>query len=348
MPLNATQPPQSDPTSIFEHFRAGFASNLLTAAIAHFRVFEHLAARSLSFAEFRAVLQLEHRAAIVLLTALRAMGLIAEDSAGRLSLSPLAAEQLAPNGYFSIAGYVALARDSPAVLELVDRLRTNRPANTVDKDAGAAYIYKEGMESAMEKEASARQLTLALAGRAKNVAPVLADRMPLGPGILLDVGGGTGIYSIAFLQNNPQLRAIVLDRPEVLRIAKEFAESYGVADRMEFLEGDMFTAPLPSAGFILLSNILHDWDVADCQALIARCAASLAPGGRLLIHDVLLNDALDGPLAVACYSAQLFSLTEGRAYSAAEYRAWLAEAGLEAGDFIPTLAHCHVASAVRR
>ncbi len=82
---------------------------------------------------------------------------------------------------------------------------------------------------------------------------------------------------------------------------------------------------------MLLSNVLHDWDVPECRALIARLAAALPAGGRLLIHDVFLNDALDGPLPIALYSAALFTLTEGRAYSAGEYRAWLAEAGLEAG-----------------
>lgn len=345
MSLNATQPPHSDPTPVFEYFRASFASNLLIAAVVHFRVFEHLAARPLTLTELRAVLHLEERPAIVLTTALRAMGLLAADDAGRLALTALAAEQLTPDAYFSIAGYISLAAESPNVIELVERLRSNRPANSVDKDAGAAFIYKEGMESAMEKEASARQLTLALAGRAKNVAPVLAQRLPLSSGVLLDVGGGTGIYSIALLQKNPRLRAIVLDRPEVLKLAREFAASYSVTDRMEFLEGDMFTVSLPAADFVLLSNILHDWDVPDCQTLISRCAASLRPGGRLLIHDVLLNDALDGPLAVACYSAQLFTLTEGRAYSAADYRSWLLAAGLRPGESAPTLAHCHLISA---
>jgi hypothetical protein len=60
-----------------------------------------------------------------------------------------------------------------------------------------------------------------------------------------------------------------------------------------------------------------------------------------------LNDALDGPLAIACYSAQLFTLTEGRAYSAAEYRSWLRAAGLDPGEFVPTLAHCHIVSAAK-
>ena len=93
---------------------------------------------------------------------------------------------------------------------------------------------------------------------------------------------------------------------------------------------------------VLLSNVLHDWDVPECRKLVGRCAAALAPGGRLLIHDVFLNDGLDGPLPVALYSAALFSVTEGRAYSAAEYRAFLAEASLVPGPIVPTLVHCGV------
>ena len=58
--------------------------------------------------------------------------------------------------------------------------------------------------------------------------------------VLLDVGGGTGLYSIAFLQKNPGLRAIVWDRPEVLKVAAEMAATCGVADRLECRPGDMF------------------------------------------------------------------------------------------------------------
>jgi 2-polyprenyl-3-methyl-5-hydroxy-6-metoxy-1,4-benzoquinol methylase len=164
---------------------------------------------------------------------------------------------------------------------------------------------------------------------------------------LLDVGGGSGIYSVALLQNNPDLRAVIVDRPEVLKVAREMAHSHGVADRMDCAAGDMFHAALPKADIVLLSNVLHDWDVADCQTIIRRCAEALSPGGRLLIHDVFLNDALDGPLPIALYSAALFCLTLGRAYSAAEYRAWLTEAGLTSGPVVPTLIHCGVLSATK-
>jgi ubiquinone/menaquinone biosynthesis C-methylase UbiE len=196
----------------------------------------------------------------------------------------------------------------------------------------------------MEQAESARHFTLALAGRAKNVAPHLAESIDLSHAkCLLDVGGGTGIYSIALLKKNPRLRAIVLDRPEVLRVAEEMAAQYGVTDRLQLMPGDMFAEPLPrDCDVVLLSNVLHDWDVPQCRELIGRCAAVLPSSGRLLIHDVYLNDALDGPLPIALYSAALFTLTEGRAYSAAEYRGWMQEAELETGKLIRTLIHCGV------
>lgn len=337
-------PPDTDPTPIFELYRGNYATELLTAAVVEFNVFGRLAQGAVPPEELRHVLGLAPRPAAVLFTALRAMGLVVADAAGRLDLSSLAREHLIPGGEFDVGGYLGLAAESPGVREMVQRLRTNRPAGREADEQGTAFIYRAGVESAMEREASARRLTLALAGRARNVAPVLAQRVSLADtACLLDAGGGTGIYSIAWLRRHRRLRAIVWDRPEVLKVTAEMAAAYDVADRLQCRAGDMFTDPVPEgADVCLLSNVLHDWDVAECRALVGRCAAALPPGGRLLIHDVLLNDAHDGPLPIALYSAALFTLTEGRAYSAAEFTGWLAGAGLEPQPPVPTLVHCAV------
>jgi predicted O-methyltransferase YrrM len=332
--------PQTDPTSIFEHFRGSYGSELLTAAVGHFKLFEQLRERPMSGEQLRQQLQLEPRPAVVLFTALRAMHLLTVDAAGDYRMTDVAREHLLPEGEYFIGDYIGLAAEAPGVREIVARLRTNRPAHAGQNDSGTAFIFREGLESAMEQADSARRLTLALAGRAKNVAPVLAGRLSLTGGTLLDIGGGTGIYSIACLRQCPQLRAIVFDRQEVLKVAAEFAAEYQVADRLQLVPGDMFQDPLPSANTILLSNILHDWDEPECQQLVSRSAAALPSGGRLVIHDVFLNDDHDGPLPVALYSAALFTLTEGRAYSAAEYRRWLTAAGLTPTDLRPTLIHC--------
>jgi predicted O-methyltransferase YrrM len=335
------QLPTQDATPLFELFRGSYATELLTAAVAHFHVFELVGEAGISSAELQRELGLARRPFVVLTTALRAMQLL-RDQGDRLTLSPVAREHLLPGKPHFVGDYIGLAAESPGVKEMVERLRSNRPAHAAAEDGGAAFIYRDGIESAMERESSARHLTLALAGRAQNVAPHLARVADLSNARrLLDVGGGTGIYSIALLQRHPQLRAIVLDRLEVLKIAAEFAAAHDMADRLELLPGDMFASTLPSdCNTVLLSNILHDWDEPQCAQLIKRCAAALVPGGKLLIHDVFLNDDLAGPLPIALYSAALFTLTEGRAYSAAEYRTWLMAAGLNPEPLVRTHIHC--------
>jgi SAM-dependent methyltransferase len=335
--------PPSNPTNLFDLLRAGYASELLIASVAHLGIFEYLSPSSRTFAEVRDALGLSDRAANVLLTGLRAMALVDSDGSGKLRLSATARNHLTRGEPFYIGDYCALSAESASVLTLVERLKTSRPAEATSVGQGAAYIFRDGLDSAMEEERTARELTFALAGRARNVAPHLAASMPLSEhGVLLDVGAGSGVYSIAILQKNRGWRAILLERPEVLKVASELARQAGVADRMEFYPGDMFVAAFPKVDAVLLSNVLHDWDVTECRTLVERCAGALLPGGKLYVHDAFLNDDLAGPLEVALYSVALFTLTEGRAYSAAEMKAWLSEAGLVYESLHPTLVHCSV------
>ena len=349
MKSSATTLPITDPTSIFELFRGNHATEILVAAVCHLQLFEHMHGDPQSWDDLKDCIQLEDRPMHVVMTALQAMGLLKKDADGKYSSTELAAEHLGDFLDFGIDGYIGLAADSPGVIEFLDRLRTNKPRGAEDSEDGAAFIFKDGMDSAMQKFHQARHLTLSLAGRAKNVAPYLAARLDLSDTkTILDLGGGSGIYSIALLQKNPSLKAIIIDSEEVLNVAEEFVKEYDVEDRVELRPGNMFSDTLPKCDTVLLSNILHDWDVSDCESLLQRSAASLKNGGKVLIHDVFLNDELDAPLPVALYSAALFSLTEGRAYSAKEYRDMMKKAGLTpARSILPTLVHCGVLEGVK-
>jgi ubiquinone/menaquinone biosynthesis C-methylase UbiE len=333
--------PLADPAPILGLLWVRHATELLVAAVAHLDVFGILSGGPLSREALGDRLRLADRPTHILVTALRAMGLLVVDARGDLALSPLAAEHLGPGSPFDLSAYVSLGAASPGVLGMVERLRTNRPVGASGRPTGTAFISRAGNASAMEHPELAREYTLALAGRSRSVAPLLAERLPVDDArTVLDVGGGTGLYSVALLGRHPGLRAVVLDRPEVLRVTAEVAARYGMTDRLACVAGDMLVDELPRADLILLSNVLHDWDVPDCRHLIGRCARALPPGGRLVVHDVFLHDTLDGPLAVALFSSTLLSLTEGRAYSASECGTWLCEAGLRLeGPAIPTIAH---------
>lgn len=339
----------TDPTPLFEHFRGSYGSELLTAAVAHFDLFGILSAQPMTPAELGERLGLAPRPLVVLTTAMSAMQLLQQNDADQFEVTELATKHLTLDSPVSVADYIGLAAGSPGVLEMVERLRTNRPAGADDEEEGAAFIYRAGVPSAMEQTAAARHFTLALAGRAKNVAPKLADAVDASSWKkLIDVGGGTGIYSIEMVKRHPHLQAVVIDRPQVLKVAEEFVQEHNVADRVTLVEGDMFSELPTDADAILLSNILHDWDEPECRQLVNACASSLETGGQLLIHDVFLNDELTGPLAIALYSAALFTLTEGRAYSGAEYRGWLEAANLTPQPIVPTAIHCGVLVGVKR
>lgn len=342
MPLRLL-PPQADPAPIFEIFRGNYAMELLTAAVAHFRVFEKLRAGPIPRSELQAFTALGDRQFAVLLTGLKALKLVQEER-GQIATTEMAREHLAPGGPLDVSDYIRLAAEAPGVVALVETMRKNKPAGAGKGDDRAVFIYRDGLESAMEEDSSARHFTLMLAGRAKNIAPVLAERVDLsGATCLLDVGGGTGLYAIAFLQRYPKLRAILFDRPAVLKVADEFAREYGVAERVKCVAGDMFADEFPADCDVhLFSNVLHDWDIPECRRLVAKSGVALPQGGRLLIHDAFLDDDEAGPLYPALFSVALMVLTEGRNYSGANYKTWMAEAGLTPGQAVSTLVHSSV------
>jgi hypothetical protein len=327
--------PPLDLAPITRHLRAMYGSRLLIAAVCHLRVFEELAAAPLPERELRERLGLAERPAMVLLPALLAMGLLERTASGDLQPTSLG-RYLNTAEPANLVGYVGLEADDAGVLDMVERLRHDGPAHGGE---GTAYVKEGHEDSPMDHPQSARYLTLALAGRARYLSPLVVRALPRRDRAhLLDVAGGTGLFTYGWLLANPSSTATLLDRPEVLRVAAEFLQEFArsgregaetVPDRVSLLPGDMLEDRLPAADLVLAASVFHDWPADTCQRLASRLAAALDPGGEIWVHDAFLDDTLDGPLAVTDYSAQLFWVTRGRAYSRAEVREWLSRAGLD-------------------
>lgn len=332
-----------DLAPITRHLRAKASSHLLVAAIHYIKVFEELKAAPLFPGELRQKLLLEDRPAMVLFPALCAMELIKFDASGKLDITS-AGHYLTIENPYNLIGYSALEKDDPAVTKMVAWLQNDGPK---DKATGVSYVKDEMAHSPMDDAETARYYTLALAGRAKYLSPVVASKITRRNGVLLDVAAGTGYYTYEWLIANPTSTAIVFDRPEVLKVAAELLDDYcadkigeakSIKDRVTFKTGDMLKEELPHCDILLAASLFHDWPTDICEQLAHSFAKSIRPGGELWVHDAFLNDSLDGPLAVTDYSAMLFIGTKGRAYSRKELRLWLSNAGLlNSEEDIPTL-----------
>ena len=335
--------PTTDPTAALDLFEQQYAALILTAALEHFRLFDRLAERPQSGEVLQAELGLTPRASIVLLTALRAMGLIVTGPDGLLRPSALAIEHLCEKSPFGTGRYLKLRGRTPEVVSFVDRLRKNT--------MGDYYIHQRGKPSMMDNATRCRAITLALAGLARSIAPHFVRCVSLAEThVLMDVGCGSGLYGMACLQAYPHLRVIAVDHRNVLEVTRELAIEHNVADRLECVPTDMFNDPLPAGcDAVLISNVLHDWDFDECASLVEHCGAALEIGGQLMIHQCFLNDGFDGPLFAAMHSVALFCGTRGRLYSGAECQGWMRQAGCElAGPIRPTAANMGVMVATKR
>jgi len=324
-----------DLAPITRQLRAKAGSRLLVAAVHHLHVFEELDNGPKSITELQQKLQLKERPAMVLFPALCAMGMLKFDKEERLCLTELG-KYLTLGCKKNLIGYVGLEKQDPGVVTMTEWLLNDGPVNSTQ---GVSYVKDEEAPSPMDEPESARFFTMALAGRAKYLAPVVAEKITKRQGHLLDIAGGTGYYTYEWLLANPTSHATIFDRAEVLKVAAglldEFCESgksgsNGLKERVTFLPGDMLTDKIPSADVLLAASLFHDWPTETCKMLAKKFSAALNPGGEIWIHDAFLNDTLDGPLAVTDYSAMLFLGTKGRTYSRKEYRQWLTGAGLVA------------------
>jgi (2Fe-2S) ferredoxin/2-polyprenyl-3-methyl-5-hydroxy-6-metoxy-1,4-benzoquinol methylase len=146
---------------------------------------------------------------------------------------------------------------------------------------------------------------------------------------MLDVGGGSGAYSIAFTRASQDLCAEVLDLPTVLPIAQRHIAEAGLSDRITTRAGDLRSDDLGSGyDLILLSAICHMLGPEPNLNLLRRCFAALSPGGRVVIQDFILAPDRTSPRSGALFALNMLVGTpEGSCYTSEEYESWLRQVG---------------------
>lgn len=164
-------------------------------------------------------------------------------------------------------------------------------------------------------------------GRARAIAQAVGIN---GTKRMLDLGGGSGAYSIAFVQSAPGLQSEIVDLDAVLPITQEHIRKAGLAGRITTRPGDMLTVPLDSGKYelVLLSAICHMFSPEENAQLLKRSYAALAPKGRLVISDFVLDADKTAPRFGALFALNMLVNTRaGSSYSEPEYDKWLKEAG---------------------
>ncbi len=182
--------------------------------------------------------------------------------------------------------------------------------------AGRGQDWTEAFIAAMHRNASERAPLVVRTVGAGNVRR------------MLDVGGGSGAYSIAFAQANSAMQAEILDLTAVEPIAQRHIREAGVADRVKVRAGDLRSGRLgEGCDLVFISAICHMLSPGENLDLLRRCREALAAGGRVVIQDFILEADKTAPRFAALFALNMLVGTrEGASYSEPEYTAWLGEA----------------------
>jgi SAM-dependent methyltransferase len=236
----------------------------------------------------------EVRTTQMLLEALTAMGLVVRKG-DTFSLEDSAAPLLRSDGAAALGRAIEMNR---GMYELWSRLpqcvRSGQPVIGPQSHLG-------------EDKGRTREFVLGMHARGLALLPPVAEALDLtGVRTLLDVGAGPGTLARMLCRLHPDLEATLVDLPGITAVARELTAADSVAARVRHVQADYLVDELPR-GFeaVVYSGALHQHSPGQAEAILAKLAGCLAPGGRLFVVDLMLNDDRSGPAFSALFGLNM-------------------------------------------
>lgn len=192
---------------------------------------------------------------------------------------------------------------------------------------GGIHILEAGIHMTDE---SWRSFIGAMHVAGRGLAQKIAEDYDLGRfKRLLDIGGASGTYTIAFLRRNPAMTAVIFDLENVVPMAAEKISKEGIKDRVDLVAGDFYKDKLPEGcDLALLSAIIHQNSPEKNLDLYTKIFSALEPGGTLLIRDHIMDESRTKPSAGAMFAINMLVNTRcGDTYTLKEVKEGLEEAG---------------------
>jgi predicted O-methyltransferase YrrM len=301
--------------SILELSRGFMASRVLLSG-AELDLFTLLADESLTAEEIAAATRAELRGIVILLDALSALGFLVKKD-GRYRTEPSAAPLLsaaAPESILPMVLHMATVWHNWSQITDIVLGKTTPGMRT---EGALAKGNRKAFIGAMHVVAS------------KAAPEVVAAINPGKARRLLDVGGGSGTYTLAMLDAKPEMKATLFDLPPVIEMARSRFQAAGMLDRVELVSGDFYKDELPPGhDLALLSAIIHQNSYEQNEILYGKIYRALNSGGRIVVRDHVMSPDRTRPLEGALFAVNMLAGTAGgRTYTFDEIKDGLTAAG---------------------
>jgi ubiquinone/menaquinone biosynthesis C-methylase UbiE len=154
---------------------------------------------------------------------------------------------------------------------------------------------------------------------------------------VLDIAAGHGLFGIMVAQRYPHAEVYAVDWSNVLRVATQNAERFGVADRHHLIEGDAFQVEFGTDfDIVLVTNFLHHFDAPTNTRFMRKVYDALKTGGKAVTLEFVPNDDRISPPAEALFALVMLAATPaGDAYTFKELEVMMKEAGFQYNEHVP-------------
>lgn len=334
-PSRRDAPPTGDriDTTRLQRLARAYTESAVFYAAIDLELFTHLSGGAGTVPELAVAMGTSELNAERLVAVCLALGLVERGADGRLVNAP-DCEKFMVKGSDRYAGpWMEFTRpEVPAWFELTAKLTDPTPPRTLGMYDGLT------VDRARRYHAATYSIGMGAGRRFARTTDLTGRRR------LLDLGGGSGAYSINAVQANDGLEAIVFDLPPVTVVTQEYLERNGVTDRVSTVGGDFIADDLPSGCDVaVMASNLPIYDAENIALVVAKTFAALEPGGEMhLIGEMLDPDGV-GPLDAALWGlAEIHYGSGGRAHSIIECRDYFERAGFSTvvdEPFVPGVLH---------
>lgn len=147
-------------------------------------------------------------------------------------------------------------------------------------------------------------------------------------GKLLDLGGGHGLYAIAFSQSNQNLEVVLFDLPHVTEVAKEFITKYEMEERIAIIGGNFLEDDVGNGYDIIFASDVFYRKKDVLISILRKIHNALTDNGSIVLKHWLLNDDRTAPLVSVLFDLKLSLRGDGHyIYTEKEYIELLQEVG---------------------
>jgi O-methyltransferase domain/Dimerisation domain len=321
-----TSNPWADMVSLIN----GYQISQAISVVARLRVADHLKDGPRSADELASATESNPDGLYRVLRALASVGVFKEEDGKKFTLTPMG-DCLRTDSPTPVSGWAMYSGSDYVWKTWGNLLHSARTGENAFQNLNGKSVWDYRLDHPEQAGIFNRAMTEMSRGGAEAIIEAY-DFSPFQH--VVDVGGGQGLMLAAILAAHSKMRGTLFDQPKVVAGAETVLQSFGVADRCDFIGGSFFESVPEGRDAYIMRAVIHDWEDAEAVAILKVCRRAMPDTAKLLLIEMLVGSPNAMPRA-KFMDLTMLVLPGGRERTSDEYAALFEKSGFKLTRIVP-------------